>query len=173
MPTGYTTYRAGQFEDLATQGAQVSALEESSPEGTLVMLELNLPEPIQPELLVELNTRLHTAGVPPWPGYTDIAFADASQPKVYVAWTKGAIWTILIIGIIIMILPVILGGLIWLLIPQAIKDLIVMAGMMMIMMFMMKTMTKEIKTKPAAKKTEAKAVPKEIEAKAVTEEAKT
>jgi hypothetical protein len=158
---------------LAAQGAQVSALEESSPEGTLVMLELNLPEPIQPELLIELNTRLHAAGVPPWPGYTDIAFADATQPKVYVAWSKGGIWMLIIIGIVIMILPVLLGGLIWLLIPQQIKDLIMMAGIMMIMMFMMKTMTKEIGAKPAAKKTETRVAPKEIEAKAVTKEAKT
>ena len=57
MPIGYTTYYAGSFEDLRTQQALVAAQEEATPEGTLVLLELDL---------VEVNRRLLAAGVPPW-----------------------------------------------------------------------------------------------------------
>jgi len=143
MPIGYTTYYAGSFEDLRSQQALVAAQEEAIPEGTLVLLEFNLSEAPNPEVLVGLNSRLLSAGVPPWAGYSNVVFANAAQPKVYVAWTKGFAWTPIIIGIIFLILPVILGAVLWFLIPQGVKDMMMMVGLMMVMIPIMGMVTKE------------------------------
>lgn len=146
MPIGYTTYYGGTFEDLRAQQAQVAAQEESTPEGTLALLELTLSESVLPETLVELNSRLLSAGVPPWRGYNNVVFTDTTDPnKVYVAWTKGFAWTPIIIGIIFLILPLILGGILWFLIPQPVKDMMMMMGVMMVMVPMMNLFTKKEK----------------------------
>jgi len=144
MPIGYTTYYAGLFEDLVAQQLAMAAQEESAPEGTLALLELALPEPASPETLVELNKRLLAAGVPPWSGYSNVVFPDTTDPnKVYIAWTKGFAWTPIMIGIIFLILPVILGAILWFLIPQPVKDMMMMMGLMMIMVPIMGMVTKE------------------------------
>jgi hypothetical protein len=146
MPIGYTTYYAGSFEDLRAQQAQVAAQEESTPEGTLALLELTLSESVLPETLVGLNSRLLGAGVPPWPGYNDVVFADnADSRKLYAAWVKGFAWSPIIIGILITMLPVILGGVIWFLLPSGVKDMIVMMGVMMMILPIMGMVTKEAK----------------------------
>ena len=145
MPIGYTTYYAESFEDLRSQQALVAAQEEATPEGTLVLLELNLSESPHPDTLVELNSRLLSAGVPHWAGYSDVVFADSADPKkVYVAWTKSFAWTPIIIGIIFLILPVILSGILWFLIPQPVKDMMMMMmGLMMMIVPIMGMVTKE------------------------------
>jgi uncharacterized membrane protein len=144
MPIGYTTYYAGSFEDLAAGKAQIAAQEESAPEGTLALLELTLLEPAIPETLVELNSQLLSAGVPPWAGYSSVVFPDTVAPnKVYIAWTKGFAWTLIIIGIIFLILPVILGAILWFLIPQPVKDMMMMMGLMMVIVPIMGMVTKE------------------------------
>lgn len=135
MPAGYTTYYGGAFEDLAAAQAAVAAQEEVTPEGTLVCLELTLSEPAPLEALVELNSRLLAAGVPPWEGYGSVVFADSAGPKkVYVAWTKGIAMGGIVIGILLFLLPTILGGLIWFLIPQRVKEMMIMMGFMAIML---------------------------------------
>jgi len=144
MPIGYTTYCAGLFEDLVAQRALVAAQEEAAPEGTLALLELTLSESASLETLEELNSQLLAAGVPPWSGYNNVVFPDTADPnKVYVAWVKGFAWTPIIIGIIFLILPVILGAILWFLIPQPVKDMMMMMGLMMIMVPIMGMVTKE------------------------------
>jgi hypothetical protein len=144
MPIGYTTYYAGSFEDLAAEKAQIATQEESAPEGTLALLELTLSEAPESDVLITLNNQLLSAGVPPWPGYSNVVFADSTDPKkVYIAWTKGFVWTPIIIGIIFLILPVILGGILWFLIPQGVKDMMIMMGLMMVMIPIMGMVTKE------------------------------
>jgi hypothetical protein len=144
MPIGYTTHYAGSFEDLAAQQLTMAAQEEAAPEGTLVLLELTLSEPASLETLEELNSRLLGAGVPPWAGYSNIVFTDASNPqKVYIAWTKGFSWTPIIVGIVFLVLPLILGGILWLLIPQGVKDMITVMGVMMMIVPIMGMLTKE------------------------------
>ena len=144
MPIGYTTYYAGSFEDLAAQQSAIAAQEEATPEGTLALLELTLPEPASLETLEELNSRLLGAGVPPWRGYNNVVFTDSTDPKkVYVAWVKGFAWTPIIVGILFLVLPLILGGILWFLIPQPIKDMITMMGVMMVMIPIMGMVTKE------------------------------
>ena len=144
MPIGYTTYYVGSFEDLANQQALVAAQEEATPEGTLVLLELALSEAPESDVLITVNNQLIGAGVPPWPGYSNVVFADASNPeKVYIAWTKGFSWTLIILGIVFLVLPLILGAVLWFLIPQPVKDMITLMGVMMIMIPLMRMVTKE------------------------------
>ena len=144
MPIGYTTYYGGTFENLVNQQAQVAAQEKATPEGTLALLELTLPESAALETLEELNRRLLVAGVPPWPGYSNIVFANASNAeKVYIAWTKGYAWTPIILGIVFLVLPLILGAVLWFLIPQPVKDMIMMMGVMMMIVPIMGMLTKE------------------------------
>jgi len=144
MPIGYTTYYVGSFEDLVNQQALVAAQEEATPEGTLVLLELALSEAPESDVLITVNNQLIGAGVPPWPGYSNVVFADASNPeKVYIAWTKGFSWTLIILGIVFLVLPLILGAVLWFLIPQPVKDMITLMGVMMIMIPLMRMVTKE------------------------------
>ena len=144
MPIGYTTYYAGLFEDLVAQRALVAAQEEAAPEGTLALLELTLSEPASLETLEELNSQLLAAGVPPWPGYGSVVFTDsADSRRVYVAWVKGLAWSGIIIGILLSLLPMILGGVLWFLIPQGIKDALMMMSIMVIMLPVMGMITKE------------------------------
>ena len=144
MPIGYTTYCAGLLEDLGNQQALVTAQEEATPEGTLVLMELELAEAPHPDTLVEANNQLLSAGVPPWQGYGNIAFADTTAPKkVYVCWTKGIAWSAIIIGILLFLLPTILGGILWFLIPQPIKDTFMLMGLMAVILPVMGIITKE------------------------------
>jgi len=140
MPIGYIAYYAGSFEDLKSQQTQVAAQEEATPEGTLVLLELTLADAPQPGVLSNLNARLLSAGVPPWEGYGDVVFADPNNSrKVYIAWTKGFAWA----SIIIFLLPAIIGAVLWFLIPEPVRNMLMMMGVMMIMvpfMGMMKEM---------------------------------
>lgn len=131
-------------------------LEEGMPEGSLMLMELNFTEPPSIETLAGLNQSLLEAGVDPWPGYGQIVFADPASEQVTLAWTKGAVWMPIIIGILVLtVFPALLGGLIWLIIPEPIKQMINMVVMMLVMMLMMKMM--------APMFSPAKERPKEVE----------
>jgi len=143
MPVGYTTYYAGSFENLAAQQPAMAAQEEATPEGALALLELTLPESVPLETLMDLNGRLLSAGVPPWSGYSNVVFADVSPGKAYIAWTKGFSWMPIILGIVFLVLPMILGAVLWFLIPQGVKDMMMMMGLMMMIVPIMGMVTKE------------------------------
>jgi hypothetical protein len=144
MPIGYTTYCAGSFEDLVAQQSAMVAQEEATPEGTLALMELTLSEAPEPDVLITLNNQLLGAGVPPWTGYSNVVFTDSTDPKkVYVAWTKGFAWTPIIIGIVFLVLPLILGAVLWFLIPQPVKDMMTLMGVMAIMIPLVGMVTKE------------------------------
>lgn len=144
VPPGYTAVLIGSvatFEDLNI----VTPLEEGSAEGTLMLMRLDFAEYPSTEVLTKLEADLRAAGVPSWPDYSYIVYADASQPSVYLAWQKGIAWMPIIIGILVLgLLPALLGAFIWWLLPQSIKDLIVALinfGMLfLMMMFMSKIM---------------------------------
>jgi hypothetical protein len=142
MPFGYRTYYGGSYTDLLGQQAQALALEQAMPEGTLVLLELSLPSAPGLDVLADLNNKLLDAGVPPWPGYNSLVFSDSTDPtKIYITWVKGFPWTPVIIGILFLVLPIILGGIIWFLIPESIKNMMIMMGFMMILMPIMSMVT--------------------------------
>ena len=92
-----------------------------------------------------------------WPGYSHVVYADVDQPGVYLAWQKGLAWIPIIIGLLVtVVLPPLLGGLVWQLMPQSLKDLITgivnMGMMVLVMVLMTKIMPKPTPEKEKPKK---------------------
>ena len=136
--TGFRTHLLGEvaaIEDLSI----FQPLEESVPEESLMMLELYFEAFPSSESLESLNQACLDGGIPPWPGNSQIVFADSDRPIVYLAWTKGFAWISVIAGMVALtVLPMLLGGLLWWLIPEPVKDLLMMVVMMGGMFLMMK-----------------------------------
>jgi len=124
VPPGYRAVLLGSVASLEDLNI-VAPLEESTVEGSLMLMRLDFPEYPSPEVLSELEARLKEAGVVPWPGYTGIVYAATVNPSIYLAWQKGIAWMPIIIGILVVaLLPALLGAFIWLLLPEPVKDLI-------------------------------------------------
>jgi hypothetical protein len=163
MPPGYRALLLGQATNLDDLNVFVP-LEESTAEGTLVLMRLDFAAFPTGEMLAKLEGKLKDAGVHTWPGYPFIVHADASRPSVYLAWQKGFAWLPVIIGILALtVLPPLLGSIIWLILPQSFKDLInnligmgMMLLVMLVMMQVMKPLTTAMKERPKELK-EAKA----------------
>jgi len=160
VPPGYRAVFLGQaatIEELST----FAPLEESSAEGALFLMRLDFAEFPSAEALAQLEQACSDAGVEMWPGYSHVVYADVDHPGVYLAWQKGFAWLPIIIGtLVVTVLPVLLGGAIWLLLPQSVKDMItgiINLGMMMLVMWLMTSMMKPL-TAPAKEK------PKRLEA---------
>lgn len=142
LPPGYRAALLGSAATIDGLSA-VAPLEEGAVEGALMLMGLNFAEYPSSEVLGQLEAKLREAGVPPWPGYGHIVYADTAQPVVYLAWQKGIAWMPIIIGILITtLLPTLLGAFIWWLIPEPIKDLINMLVTVGVMMLMMSMVTK-------------------------------
>jgi hypothetical protein len=133
IPSGYSARLLGSattYEGLNFY----SALEESSNEGSLMLMQLDFEDFPTSAEIEGLNQALLNAGVPVWPGNTRIVYSDISKPTIYLEWVKGIAWMPIIIGILLVtVLPVLLGGIIWLILPKGIKEMIELAGMMAIM----------------------------------------
>jgi hypothetical protein len=131
-------------------------LEEGSAEGSMVLLRLDFADFPSGEAVAGLEKALREKGVPPWPGYSFIVYADTTRPGVYLAWQKGIAWMAVIIGVVaVTALPMLLGGLVWLILPQSLKDLInnlIGMGMMLLVMLVMtqviKPLTASAREKP-------------------------
>ena len=151
VPPGYRAVLLGsavRVEDLGT----FTPLEEGVAEGALVLMKLDFAEFPSAEALAQLEKACSDAGVEMWPAYSHVVYADADSPTVYLAWQKGFAWMPVIIGILVVtVLPALLGGAIWLLLPKSVKDMItgiINMGMMMLMMWLMTSMMKPL-TAPA------------------------
>ena len=147
IPPGYEAVLLGSvvtLEDLGT----FAPLEESSAEGALVLMRLDFAEFPSTEALTQISKALVDKGIPPWPGYGYVVNTDTDSPSVYLAWQKGFAWLPIIIGtLVVTVLPVLLGGAIWLLLPQSVKDMItniINLGMMMLVMWLMTSMMKPL-----------------------------
>jgi hypothetical protein len=170
IPPGYRAAFIGSgatIKDLST----FSPMEEGTAEGSLMLMRLDFAEFPSSEALSSLEKALREKGVPPWPGYTFIVYADTTQSSVYLAWQKGIAWMAIIIGMVaVTVLPMLLGGLVWLILPQSLKDLLtglVNMGMMLLVFWLMSKMMPSLapaKEKPKVK--EAPEKPKIEEAKA-------
>jgi len=144
MTIVYATRYGGAFEDLRKAQASVAAQEAANPEGTLVLLNLELAEAPRPVTLLELNHQLLSFGVPPWPGYRGVVFTETANPKkVYLCWEKGMAWSGIIFGILLLLLPTIIGGLLWFLIPAPIKEMLEVAALIAIMVPVFGMLAKE------------------------------
>lgn len=140
MPFSYTSRLLGSattYEGLSSY----YPLEAGTPEGSLIFMQLDYEDFPTNESVESLNQQLLDAGVLPWPGNTRIIYQDANYPILYLQWVKAIWWLTIIIGMLVIgVLPVLLGGLIWWIIPQEVKDLIMMAGFMLMMMGMFQIM---------------------------------
>jgi len=155
VPPGYWAVLLGQAASLDDLGT-FAPLEEGTAEGALVLMRLDFAAFPTGEMLAELEKKLQEAGVHTWPGYPFIVHADVSSPSVYLAWQKGFAWLPVIIGILALtVLPPLLGSIIWLILPQSLKDLInnlIGMGMMLLVMLVtmqvIKPLTAAMKEKP-------------------------
>jgi Trk-type K+ transport system membrane component len=170
IPPGYSAVLIGQAAAIEELGT-FAPLEQDSAEGALFLVRLDFTEFPSAEALDQLEQAFFDAGVELWPGYNHVVYADVDQPGIYLAWQKGLAWIPIIVGLLVtVVLPPLLGGLIWKLLPQSLKDLIsgiVNMGIMVLVMFLM--------TKMMPKPTPEKEKPKKVkEAKpAQLEESKT
>jgi hypothetical protein len=155
VPPGYRAVLIGQAAAIEELGT-FAPLEESSVEGALFLVRLDFAEFPSAEALDQLEQAFFDAGVELWPGYSHVVYADVDQPGVYLAWQKGLAWIPIIIGLLVtVVLPPLLGGLIWKLMPQSLKDLISGIVNMGIMVLVMVLMTK-IMPKPTPEKEKPK-----------------
>jgi hypothetical protein len=139
-----TEYRAillassTNLDDLKLYQAQ----EETTPEGSLISLELHFDDYPDAQALGELNQKCLDAGVLPWFGNTQIVFTHPNTTIVTLQWTKEFAWLPIIIGLVATtILPVLLGAVVWWLIPEDVKNMITSLVTMMVMFFMIKMIT--------------------------------
>ena len=123
-------------------------LEEGLAEGSLVLMRLDFEEYPSSEALVELNAGLLEEGIPPWPGYDCIVYADATSPTVYLAWVKADPWLNFILGLLaITVLPVLLLAFVWWILPEPVTQMIeamFMGGMMLLVMWVMMKMMRPL-----------------------------
>ena len=154
VPSGYRAVPIGQTTNIEELGT-FTPLEEGAAEGALFLMRLDFAEFPSPVALAELEQACIDAGVERWPGYDYFVYASHDEPAVYLAWQKGFAWLPIIIGaLVITVLPALLGGVIWLLLPQSVKDMItgiINLGMMMLVMWLMTSMVKPLTT-PAKEK---------------------
>lgn len=167
VPPGYQAVLLGQalrLEDLGT----FTPLEENTDEGALVLMRLDFGEPLTNETLAQLNQACWDKGIPAWPGYDCVVYADTTAPSVYLAWQKGQAFMPIIIGILVtVVLPPLLGALVWWLLPQSVKSTIsgiINLGIMMLVMWLMTTLMKPLTSAEKPKKVKASAeTPKQLE----------
>lgn len=160
VPPGYRAVLIGSAASIDDLGT-FTPLEESTAEGALILMRLDFAEQLSSEVLAQLNQQCFDAGIPPWLGFDYIAYADTAQPSVYLAWQKGIAWMPIIIGLLAtMVLPPLLGSLLWWILPEEVKSLItglMNMGMMMLVMWLMMTLVKPLTAPEKPKRLEAKA----------------
>ena len=147
VPPGYKAVLLGQSQTIDDLGT-FAPLEESADEGALILLRLDFAYFPSSDKLAQLNQACLDKGIPPWPGYDYIVYADTTQPSVYLAWQKGFAWMPIIVGLLVTtVLPALLGALSWWILPQGVKDLItelVNMGMMVVFMWVMSSVLKPL-----------------------------
>ena len=96
-------------------------------------------------LAAELNQKCLETGVSLWPERQDIAFADPSQPVIYVCWQKGMVWWGWILALLgsLILPPLIMAGL-WLILPESTRQMleaVINLSILGVLMFVMVKMT--------------------------------
>ena len=145
VPPGCKAVLLGQAQTIEDLGT-FAPLEESAAEGALILMRLDFAELPSSEKLAQINQACLDKGIPPWPGYDYIVYADTAQPSVYLAWQKGFAWMPIIVGLLVTtVLPGLLGAIAWWILPQGVKYLItglMDMGMMLLIMWLMTTVMK-------------------------------
>ena len=164
-PPGYQAVLIGQSERVEDLGV-FAPLEESSDEGALFLMRLDFTEQPSTEALTQLEEGFIDAGVEMWPGYDHVVYADVDQPTIYLCWMKGLAWIPIIVGLLVtVVLPPLLGSLVWWLIPADLKSLImniVNIGVLLLVVFLMSKLMPSITTDKEKKKVK-QSKPEQIE----------
>lgn len=156
-PPGYRAVLVGSVSSIEELDV-FAPMEESSAEGTLMLMRLDFAEFLSDDTLAQIEQACFEAGVERWPRYGQIVYADMASPSVYLAWQKGIAWIPIIIGILATtLLPPLLGGLVWLILPDSLKQLItglIQMGMMMLVMWLMMSVVKPLMASDRPKRIE-------------------
>ncbi|KSV17242.1 hypothetical protein DA01_07520 [Dehalococcoides mccartyi] len=158
IPPGYKTVFLGSVPGSLT--GDFIPLEESAPEECRMLVRLDFSQYPDIEACSQLNQELLSQGVPPWPEHQDIVFLHPTEPAIYLAWWKGMVWWALILVLIgSMVLPPLIGSVIWAILPDEVKQMIEMLlvlGLMVIMMSFVSKMTKSASPAEKSKPVEAR-----------------
>ena len=122
-------------------------LEQGQEENSRMLAQLTF-EHRPPEfdyLAAELNQKCLETGVSLWPERQDIAFADPSQPVIYVCWQKGLVWWGWILALLgsLILPPLIMAGL-WLILPESTRQMleaVINISIIGVVIFVMSKMT--------------------------------
>jgi hypothetical protein len=146
LPSGYRAVLVASVTSFKELGV-FETLEQSQEEGSRMLAQLAFEHrpPDFDYLAVKLNQKCLETGVSPWPERQDIAFADPSEPVIYVCWQKGFVWWVWILALLgsVILPPLIMAGL-WLILPESVKQMIegiVNLSIVGIVMFVMSKMT--------------------------------
>ncbi|MBN1189192.1 MAG: hypothetical protein JXA46_05510 [Dehalococcoidales bacterium] len=143
--------QAVDIEDLGT----FAPLEESSAEGTPVLLKLSFATMPSDETLSNLEQSCRDAQIELFPGCQFYVYAAPDENSVYLVWQKGMPWLVIIVGIVATtVLPPLLGAGLWLILPDSIKSLIsslLNMGMMLLMMWLVMSLVKPMMAPPKEK----------------------
>lgn len=142
VPPGHVAYLLGtvtSFDDLG----HFSTLEQGTPPGSLMLVQLQLEEALDASTVQELSSELAAAGIPAWPGYGEVVFTDPTEPMLYVAWQSAEYRPAWFWGIALPILGTLIGlpligAALWWIMPSGVTDMIegiMTMGMMGMMMF--------------------------------------
>ena len=166
VPPGYQAVFLGStatIRDIST----FAPLEENLEEGALMLARLDFAEPPSPEVLAQLELACHEAQIEMWPGYDHIVFADEDSSSIYLAWQKGFAWIPIIVGLLVtVVIPPLLGSLMWLIMPQGLKDMIsgiVNMGIMILVVFLVSKIMPAPSTGKEKKKQVKEAKPEQLE----------
>jgi len=145
---GYHQQLIGQFKT-EEQLQQLSQFEESLPKGAPVMITLTFESEPSYDSLYQLEVEISKTGV--GKVFDFYVYQETADPRtVHIVYTKGGILSTILIGMLILVgVPLLLGGLIWtFLVPDAVKQIIDVILMMVVMFIMMRVMGAAIKDKP-------------------------
>ncbi len=156
LPPGYKSISIGSVTGFSQLGA-FQPMEEGQEEGSRMLAQLTFEH--RPSdfdyLAAELNQRCLETGVSTWPEQQNIAFADPTQPVLYICWQKGMVWWGWIIGLLasLVLPPLIMAGL-WLILPESVKEMVeavTYIGIMGVAMYLISNMTGGMATSREAK----------------------
>lgn len=157
VPPGYQAVLLGPAANVEELGT-FATLEASSDEGALFILQLELAEQPDEATLIQLEEACREAGIERWPGYQQVVFGETGSSTVYMVWQKGMPWLAIIGGILVtVVLPPLLGSLVWMILPKDIKNLItsiINMGMLLLIMYILMQAMKPLISTGKPKKVE-------------------
>lgn len=147
LPEGYRAVQVGLASDFVGLNS-FSFLEESQAEGSRMLCVLTFANQPSLDVVSVINERCKRQGVTPWPEYQDIAFLDPAEPVLYISWQKGQAWWVWIVGLLAsLILPPLITAVLYLILPESIKELInavMYLGIISVVMLVMSKMVKSV-----------------------------